>query len=67
MSTIEHVAERVDAAARDAVAIAQLSAGANLSLPDAYRVQRASIARRLNRGERRTGMKMGFTSRAKMA
>ena len=37
-----------------------------LSLDDAYAIQKASIERRLNRGERRVGVKMGFTSRAKM-
>ncbi len=63
---IEQLAERVDDAARNASAIAQLSAEAELPLPDAYRVQAASVARRLGRGERRTGIKMGFTSRAKM-
>jgi 2-oxo-3-hexenedioate decarboxylase len=36
------------------------------SVEEAYEVQAASIARRLARGERRVGMKMGFTSRAKM-
>ena len=66
MADIEHFAERVDSAARNAQSIAQLSARCELSLPDAYDVQRASIARRLARGEVRTGLKMGFTSRAKM-
>ena len=36
------------------------------SLDDAYDIQAASIQRRLDRGEKRNGMKMGFTSRAKM-
>ncbi len=63
---IERYAERLDDAARHAVAVTQLSAEAELALPDAYQVQSASVALRLARGERRTGMKMGFTSRAKM-
>lgn len=63
---IEGLAERLDDAARHATATAQVSAEAELALPNAYRVQRASIARRVARGERRTGIKMGFTSRAKM-
>lgn len=37
-----------------------------LTLADADRVQQAVIALRLARGERRTGVKLGFTSRVKM-
>ncbi|MCY1254252.1 4-oxalocrotonate decarboxylase [compost metagenome] len=37
-----------------------------MPLPEAYEVQRASIRCRLDRGEKRVGVKMGFTSRAKM-
>jgi cbb3-type cytochrome c oxidase subunit II len=37
-----------------------------LDLESAYAVQSASISRRLARGERQVGLKMGFTSRAKM-
>jgi len=36
------------------------------SLADAYAIQRASIARRIARGESMVGMKMGLTSHAKM-
>lgn len=60
------LARRLDAAARDAKAIEQLSLGANLTLDQAYEVQRLAIAERVKRGARRAGMKMGFTSRAKM-
>ncbi|MBL8379874.1 MAG: fumarylacetoacetate hydrolase family protein [Burkholderiales bacterium] len=63
---VRALAERVDTAARNATGIAQLSAMHELSLAEAYAVQRASIARRIARGEKRIGMKMGFTSRAKM-
>ena len=38
----------------------------DLSIEEAYAVQALSIRRRLARGERRIGMKMGLTSRAKM-
>lgn len=65
MTDIQHLASTVDGAARDARAIAQLSAQATLSLEQAYAVQKASIGLRLARGERRVGLKMGFTSRAK--
>ena len=61
---IAALAERLDRAAFDAVATPQLEMP--LSLEDAYAVQRTSIARRLARGETRIGIKMGFTSRAKM-
>jgi 2-oxo-3-hexenedioate decarboxylase len=58
------LAERLDDAARFARALPQLAEP--LSLEDAYEVQRLSVARRVERGERRTGVKMGFTSKAKM-
>ena len=57
---------RLDDAARFAREVPQFDTDNTLSLPDAYDIQRASIARRLERGERRVGVKMGFTSRAKM-
>ncbi|WP_321803409.1 2-keto-4-pentenoate hydratase [Burkholderia sp. BCC1988] len=60
------LAQRVDDAARNAQAIAQFGEGARLTTSDAYAIQAASIARRIERGERRSGVKMGFTSRAKM-
>ncbi|MGC5805544.1 2-keto-4-pentenoate hydratase [Ralstonia pseudosolanacearum] len=62
----ETLAQRVDGAAHGARAIAQFGEAEQLTVPDAYAIQAASIARRLARGERRTGVKMGFTSRAKM-
>jgi len=66
VTDIPFLAELVDTAAKDGRAIEQLSLRHPLSLEEAYAVQRASIARRLERGECRVGMKMGFTSRAKM-
>lgn len=57
--------EQLDAAQRGAAAIAQLGLGPDLA--DAYRVQRELIERRLARGERLVGSKLGFTSKAKMA
>ncbi|WP_236843292.1 2-keto-4-pentenoate hydratase [Bradyrhizobium icense] len=60
------MAEQLDAAARDAHEVAQIDPEGHLSLQDAYAIQRASIERRLSRGARRVGVKMGFTSRAKM-
>ena len=52
---IAALAERVDAAAKLARAIPQFSRDEQLGVEGAYAVQAASIARRLARGERRTG------------
>ncbi len=67
MSRLQAFATLLDRAATSAQAVQQLSAsGAELTLPDAYRVQQMSIALREQRGERLIGVKAGFTSRAKM-
>jgi 2-oxo-3-hexenedioate decarboxylase len=66
MSRLEEFAHLLDDAARHATAIAQIDPDGQLSLDDAYAIQAASIQRRVARGERRVGVKMGFTSRAKM-
>jgi 2-oxo-3-hexenedioate decarboxylase len=63
---IASLAQRVDDAARYSKPIAQFGEEEKQTVADAYEIQRASIAQRLARGERRTGVKMGFTSRAKM-
>ncbi len=60
------MAERLDEAARRARATPQLSREVAFGLEDADGDPEASIARRIGRGERQLGMKMGFTSRAKM-
>ncbi len=66
MSDIRGLAIVVDDAARQARAIPQLTASNKLTLDDAYEIQRTSIGLRVDRGEKRVGIKMGFTSRAKM-
>ncbi|ABE31798.1 4-oxalocrotonate decarboxylase [Paraburkholderia xenovorans LB400] len=66
MSVHEEIIIRLDDAARYAHEVPQFDTDNTLNLPDAYEIQRGSIARRLERGERRVGVKMGFTSRAKM-
>lgn len=66
MVDIAKLAKTVDTAAHKAKSIPQLSEKTKYSLDDAYAIQSASIQRRLDRGEKRNGMKMGFTSRAKM-
>jgi 2-oxo-3-hexenedioate decarboxylase len=67
MSDIASFATVVDEAARNAKAIPQLTEMAALTVDDAYAIQALSLARRYARGEKRVGMKMGLTSRAKMA
>jgi len=62
---IAALATKLDDAARHARATPQID-GPALSAADAYAIQKASIDKRLGRGERIVGMKMGFTSRAKM-
>ena len=66
MIDLDALAARVDDAARHAEPIAQLTTSMTLSLDDAYAIQRESIERRIHRGESMIGVKLGFTSRAKM-
>lgn len=63
---IERIARRLDEAASAARAVAQLEGDDAVTLAEAYEVQRALVGCRLARGAVRIGMKMGFTSRAKM-
>ncbi|MEW2145570.1 fumarylacetoacetate hydrolase family protein [Micromonospora vinacea] len=64
---IAGIAEKLGAAADTATAIPQLAAETGLDVDTAYAVQAALLQRRLNAGERLVGLKMGLTSRAKMA
>jgi 2-oxo-3-hexenedioate decarboxylase len=64
MADIQSLAQRLDGAARTVTAIPQLAEA--VTLDEAYAIQRENIACRLARGETRVGVKMGFTSRAKM-
>lgn len=65
-SDLAPCAQRLDEAARLGRAIPQLSASLTLGVDEAYEVQRLSLEHRLARGETLVGVKMGFTSRAKM-
>lgn len=65
-TTLAGFAALLDDAARRREAVDRIDPDNRLSLPDAYAVQQALIQLRLDRGERRVGVKMGFTSRAKM-
>ncbi len=66
MKNLAEAAVTVDEAARTATAIPQFEGENSFSVDEAYAVQAMSIARRLDRGEKRVGVKMGLTSRAKM-
>jgi 2-oxo-3-hexenedioate decarboxylase len=63
---IEQAAQRVDTAAREVTPIEQMSLVESFSVEEAYVIQRAAIELRKARGERTIGIKLGFTSRAKM-
>ncbi len=66
MTDINKLAKVVDDAARNAKAIPQISDKTPITVEEGYAIQAAAFQRRLARGEAQTGMKMGFTSRAKM-
>ena len=67
MTDLAAIAKIVDDAARYANAIPQLSeTGKDITLEEAYSVQELSVGRRIERGQELVGIKMGFTSRAKM-
>jgi 2-keto-4-pentenoate hydratase len=62
---VEALAERLDRAERTRTPIGRLTdERPDLGLADAYRIQAALVARRLARGERLVGAKLGFTSLA---
>ena len=64
---IQTLAARLDDAALNARAVTQHTEHDGLTMANAYDVQKALIDLRIARGHRRIGLKMGFTSRAKMA
>jgi 2-oxo-3-hexenedioate decarboxylase len=67
MIDLDTLAAELDAAASSAMLIDQpTQRHSALTLADAYEIQRRSIDCRRGRGERMIGVKMGFTSRAKM-
>ncbi|MEZ4722123.1 MAG: fumarylacetoacetate hydrolase family protein [Flavobacteriales bacterium] len=63
---LEELAQLLDDAAMAAKPIAQLSHDNDFTLDEAYEIQRLAIQRRIDRGEKMIGLKMGFTSEAKM-
>ncbi|MFH8217750.1 2-keto-4-pentenoate hydratase [Streptomyces sp. NPDC018057] len=64
--TVRTLAARLDAAQRTVTDTLSLADTHTLAVEDAYAVQAALLALREGRGERVTGVKLGFTSKAKM-
>lgn len=64
--TIQQLAEKIDKAAHQAQAVEQLSKSHQFDVDESYAIQKASLERRYDRGEQFIGVKMGFTSKAKM-
>jgi len=60
------IARQLDEAAKHAVSVPQVAALHNINLEEAYKIQRLSMDRRYHRGEQSIGIKLGFTSKAKM-
>ncbi|MFZ3555088.1 2-keto-4-pentenoate hydratase [Streptomyces sp. BH055] len=65
-TTLDALAERLDDAAFKRADTPSIEDDVELSVADAYAVQQRLLERRLERGESFTGVKLGFTSRAKM-
>lgn len=64
--SLKDLAKIVDEAAFNAKPISQLSLENEFSEKEAYEIQADSIAKRYERGEKLVGVKLGFTSKAKM-
>jgi len=60
------LAKQLDEGAKKAKAVSQLSLEHEINLAQAYAIQSISLGRRYLRGEQWTGLKLGFTSKAKM-
>ncbi|MFJ9084354.1 2-keto-4-pentenoate hydratase [Streptomyces sp. NPDC102384] len=65
-TTLDALAQRLDEAAVKRADTPSLADDVELSVADAYAVQERLLASRLERGESFVGVKLGFTSRAKM-
>lgn len=62
----QEIANLLDQAAKNAQAVPQMAASNQMTLEEAYEIQRMAIQLRVERGEKITGYKLGFTSKAKM-
>lgn len=64
--SIKEIADTLDSAALNSQTTQQVSLNQTISLDDAYEIQKMSLENRYARGEKLTGYKLGFTSKAKM-
>lgn len=64
---VDALARRLDDAQTSRTETPSIEAGQALGVDTAYRVQEALVGLRTGRGERVVGVKLGFTSKAKMA
>ena len=62
----QEIANILDQAAKNAQAVPQMAASNQMTLEEAYEIQRMAVQLRVERGEKITGYKLGFTSKAKM-
>jgi 2-oxo-3-hexenedioate decarboxylase len=67
MGTVDELAARLDRAQQAGKPTEQLTAGTELDVATAYQIQAELVGHRIRRGERLVGLKLGLTSRAKMA
>lgn len=65
LTGLAEIADLLDAAQQGAEPVAQVTSHAPLSLTRAYAAQHLLVARRVERGDQLSGVKLGFTSRAK--
>jgi len=63
---ISRLSKKLDEAAKNSKLVEQLSLQHEISLAQAYAIQEESVKQRYARGEELIGLKLGFTSRAKM-
>jgi len=66
MKSLNEYAALLDAAAAEGREVPQISNDRAFTVEEGYAIQAMSMARRYARGEKRVGVKMGLTSRAKM-
>jgi 2-oxo-3-hexenedioate decarboxylase len=64
--SIKEIADILDHAALNSQTTQQVSLSQAISLEESYEIQKVSLENRLARGEKLTGYKLGFTSKAKM-
>lgn len=65
-AVVDRLARELAEAASTAIPIPQLTSSQDIDVDEAYAIQRAVVEHRYARGERPAGVKLGFTSAAKM-